>query len=44
MHIVPIEAIVRPAHLVGENAAVGGIDSIWLVNHHVDFDIYWTVY
>jgi len=44
MHIVPVGAIVGLAHLVRENAAVGGIDSIWLVNNHVYLDTYWTVY
>jgi hypothetical protein len=44
MHIVTVEAIVGQAHLVRENAASGGIDSIWLINNHVDFDIHWTVY
>jgi len=44
MHIVSIGAIVRPAHLVQGNAASGGIDSVWLVNNHVDLDTYWTVY
>jgi hypothetical protein len=44
MHIVTVEAIVEQAHLVRENAASGGIDSIWLINNHVDFDIHWTVY
>jgi len=43
MHIMPIGAIVVPAHLVRENAASGGIDSVWLVNNHVDLDTYWTV-
>jgi hypothetical protein len=44
MHIVPIAAIVGPAHLVGEKAASGHIGSIWLVPNHVDLDSYWTVY
>jgi hypothetical protein len=44
MHIVPVGAIVGPAHLVRENAASDRIDSIWLVNNHVDLDTYWTVY
>jgi len=44
MHIVPIGAIVGPVHLVQENAALGGMDSVWLVNNHVDLDTYWTVY
>ena len=44
MHIVPVGAIVGPAHLVRENAAADGIDSIWVVNNHVDLDTYWTVY
>jgi len=44
IHIVPIGAIVGPAHLVQENAALGGIDSVWLVNNHVDIDTYCTVY
>jgi len=44
MHIVRFGAIVGPAHLVRENVASGGIDSVWLVNDHVDLDTYWTVY
>jgi len=44
MHIVPVGAIVGPAHFVQENAALGDIDSVWLVNNHVDLDTYWTVY
>jgi len=45
MHIVPVGAIVRPAHLVRENnAALDRIDSVWLVNNYVDLDTYWTVY
>jgi len=45
MHVVPVGAIVGPAHLVRENnAASDRIDSIWLVNNHVDWDTYWTVY
>ena len=44
MHIVPIGAIVGPAQLVEEIAAAGGIDSVWLVNNHVNFDTYWIVY
>jgi len=44
MHIVPCGAIVGLAHLVWENAASGGKDSVWLVNNHVDLVIYWTVY
>jgi hypothetical protein len=44
MHIVPVGAIVGPAHLVRENAASERIDSVWLVNNHVDLDTYWTVY
>jgi len=45
MHIVPVGAIVGPAHLVGENnAASDRINSVWLVNYHVDLNTYWTVY
>jgi hypothetical protein len=44
MHIVPVGAIVGPAHLVWENAALGGMVSVWLVNNHIDLDTYWTVY
>jgi len=44
MHIESVEAMVGLPHWVEENAAVGGIDFVWLVNHHVDFDMYWTVY
>jgi len=44
MHIIPVGAIVRPAHLMGENAASDRIDNVWLVNIHVDFNIFWTGY
>jgi hypothetical protein len=44
VHIVPVGATVQPAHLVQENAALGGINSVWLVHNHVDLDTYWTVY
>jgi hypothetical protein len=44
MHIVPVGGIVGLANLVRENAASGGIESIWLVNIHVDSDTYWTLY
>jgi hypothetical protein len=44
MLIVPVEAIVRSAHLVREYAASGGIDCVWLVNNHVDLNTYWTVF
>ena len=43
MHIEPVGAIVGLAHLVRENAASGGIDSVMLVINHVDLDTYWTV-
>jgi hypothetical protein len=39
MHIVPVGAIVGPAHLVRENnAASDRIDSLWLVSCHVGLD------
>jgi len=45
IHIVHVGAIVGPAHLAREsNAASDRIDSVWLVNNHVDLDMYWTVY
>jgi hypothetical protein len=44
MHIVPVGAIVGSAHLLRENAASGGIESIQLLSNHVGWDIYWTVY
>jgi hypothetical protein len=43
MDLVPIGGLVGPAIVVRENPASGGIDSIWLVNTHVDLDTYWTV-
>jgi len=44
MHITSVEAIVGPAHLVQENnAASDRIDSVWLVNNHLDLETYWTV-
>ena len=44
MDILPVRAIVELAHLVRENAASDRIDSIWLVNIHVDLDTFWTIY
>jgi hypothetical protein len=44
MHIVTVGAIVGLAHLLRDNAALGSMDSVWLVNNHVDLDTYWTVY
>jgi len=44
MHTVPVGAIVGPADLVRVNAASDRINSIWLVNNHVDLGTYWTVY
>jgi hypothetical protein len=44
MHIVRVGVIVGPAHLARENAVLGGIDRLWLVNNHVDLDTYWTGY
>jgi len=44
IHIVPVGAIVGPAHSVRKNAARDRIDSVWLVYNHVDLDTYWTVY
>jgi hypothetical protein len=45
MHIVPLGAIVGPAHLMWENnAASDRIDTEWLLNNPVDSDTYWTVY
>jgi len=44
MHIVPVRAIVGPAHSVLANAASDRIVSVWLVNNYVDLDTYWTVY
>jgi hypothetical protein len=45
MQILPIGAIVGPAHLVGENNAVSDrFESVWLVNSYVNLDTFWTVY
>ena len=40
IHIVPVRAIVAPAHLARENAASDRINSVWLVNNPVDLDTY----
>jgi len=37
-------AMVGLVRLEQENAASGGIYSVWLLNNHVDLHIYWTVY
>jgi len=44
MHIVPVRAIVQPAHLFSGHAGSDRIDSIIVVNNHVDLDTYSTVY
>jgi hypothetical protein len=44
IHIVPVGAIVGLEHWMRQYVALDRIDSVWLVNHHVDSDIYWTVY
>ena len=44
MHNVPVGLKIGLSHLVRENAASGGVDTIWLVNNHVDLDTYWTEY
>jgi len=44
MYIVPVGAIVGPAHLVRENATSDRINSISLIYNHVNLDTYWTVY
>jgi hypothetical protein len=44
MHIVPVEATFRLVHLLRENSISGNIYSVWLVDNHVEFDTYWTVY
>jgi hypothetical protein len=44
MHILPVRSIVGLAHLLRENAASHQIDTVWLVNNHVNLDTYWTVY
>jgi hypothetical protein len=40
MHIVLVGAIVGTAHLMRENVASDRIDSVWLVNNHVDLATY----
>jgi len=44
VHIGLIRAVVEWAHLEQENAALGCINSISLLNNHVDLDTYSTVY
>jgi hypothetical protein len=44
MHIFLVRAIVGPAHLLQENAASDRIDSVLLVNNHVDLDTYRSGY
>jgi hypothetical protein len=44
MCIAPVGALVGMAYLGRESAASDRINSIWLVNNHVDLDSYWTVY
>jgi len=44
MHIVAVRAIIRQENVVQQNFASDRINSIWLVNYHLDLDTYWTVY
>ena len=44
MHIIPVWAIVGPAHLARENATSDRIASIWLVNYHENLNTSCTVY
>ena len=44
VHMVPVGAIVGPAHLVRDNAASDRINNLRVVNNHVGLDTYWTVY
>jgi len=44
LHIVPVRAMVGPAHIVTEKAAASGIDCVWLLSIHVHFDTYRTVH
>jgi hypothetical protein len=39
-HIVPVGAIIGPAHLLKEIAALCGIRSVRHVNNHVDLETY----
>jgi hypothetical protein len=41
--IEPVGAIVGLAKSGWENAAAGGIDSVWLVNHYVNIDTHWIL-
>jgi len=43
IQIVPVGAVVGPAHFGGENAAWDSIDSVLLVQKHVDLDTNWTL-
>jgi len=44
IHTQPVGGIVGRLHFVRENAASDQIDSIWLVNNHVDLYTYCTVF
>jgi len=44
MHIVPVRVIIELVHLVPENAALDRINSMWLVNNHVDLNTNRIVY
>jgi hypothetical protein len=43
-HVIAVEKIEVPCHLVPESQAVTGNSSVWIVNNQVDLDTYWDVY
>jgi len=44
MHVVPVGAIVGPAHVLRENAGSDRIHRVWLVHNPMDVDTCCTVY
>lgn len=44
MYITPVGAIVGLVNVIRKNAASAEIDSIWILNNHMELDSYRTVY
>jgi hypothetical protein len=43
-HVLAVESIEGPCHLIPERLGEDGSGSVWIVNNQVDLDTYWDVY
>jgi hypothetical protein len=43
-HVIAVESIEGPCHLIPERMGEEGNGSVWIVNNQVDLDTYWDIY